>query len=89
VSCIRFTKGEAKKALQKKFCGSSFLSRQPHALHPRREWASSDDLRLPVPVGNPALISLDVPLIAFVGIVGRRRKKILTCTQTRYNKSKD
>jgi hypothetical protein len=28
---------------------------------------------------NPTLISLDLPLTAFVGIIGRR--KILTCTQ--------
>jgi hypothetical protein len=29
---------------------------------------------------NPALIGLDLPLIALIGITGRRRKKILTCT---------
>jgi hypothetical protein len=33
-----------------------------------------------VPIGNPALISLDLPLVALVGITERRRK-ILTCTQ--------
>jgi hypothetical protein len=38
-------------------------------------------------VGNPALIGLDLPLTALVGIAERRRK-ILTCTQNRYNKSK-
>jgi hypothetical protein len=31
-------------------------------------------------VGNPAHISLDLPLIALVDITGRRRK-ILSCTQ--------
>jgi hypothetical protein len=44
-------------------------------------------LHLRVPLGNLALISLDLPLISLIGIVGRRRK-ILTCTQKRYNKSK-
>jgi hypothetical protein len=33
-----------------------------------------------VPVGNPALLGLDLPLTALVAITGRRRK-ILTCTQ--------
>jgi hypothetical protein len=87
----RIIKGEAKRALQKiehSFCGSSFLSHQAYALRPRREWASSDDIRLSVPVRKPALIGLDVPLTALIGITGRRRKKILICTQTRYNKSK-
>jgi hypothetical protein len=32
------------------------LSRKAHSLHPRREWASSVDLHLRVPVGNPALM---------------------------------
>jgi hypothetical protein len=40
---------------------------------------SSDDLHLRVPVGNPALLGLDLPLTALVGVAGRRRK-ILTCT---------
>jgi hypothetical protein len=38
-------------------------------------------------VGNLALIGLDLPPTALIGVTGRR-KKILTCTQTRYNKSK-
>jgi hypothetical protein len=50
--------------------------------------ASSDDLHLRVPVENPALIGLDLPLTAIVGIAGRRRK-ILTCMQiNKNNKSK-
>jgi hypothetical protein len=40
---------------------------------------SSDDLHLRVPVGNPALIDLDLQLTALVGI-DRRRRKILTYT---------
>jgi hypothetical protein len=40
-----------------------------------------------VPVGNPALIGLDLPLIALIGVTGRR--KILTCTEDKNNKSKD
>jgi hypothetical protein len=41
-----------------------------------------------VPVGNPALNGLDLPLTTLVGVVGRRRK-ILTCTQiNKNNKSK-
>jgi hypothetical protein len=40
-----------------------------------------------VPVGNSALISLDLILTAIIGIAGRR--KILTCTQiNKNNKSK-
>jgi hypothetical protein len=46
--------------------------------------ASLDDLHLRVPVGNIALISLDLPLTALVGIAGRRRM-ILTCTQINKN----
>jgi hypothetical protein len=43
---------------------------------------------LRVPVGNPTLIGLDLPLTALIGIVVRRRN-ILTCTQTnKNNKSK-
>jgi hypothetical protein len=37
-----------------------------------------------VPVGNLDLISLDIPLLALVGVAGRRRK-ILTCTQINKN----
>jgi hypothetical protein len=49
---------------------------------------STNDQYLWVPVGNPALIGLDLPLSTLVGITGRRRK-ILTCTQiTKNNKSK-
>jgi hypothetical protein len=41
-----------------------------------------------VPVGNPALIGLDLPLPTLIGVGGRRRK-ILTCTQiNKNNKSK-
>jgi hypothetical protein len=70
------------------FCESVRLSRQTHTLRPRKEWASSDDLHLRVPVGKPALIGLDLPLTALTDITGRRRK-ILTCTQiNKYSKSK-
>ena len=86
---LGFTKDEAQNALQKiiRVCGSVCLSRQAHALRPRREWAPSDDLHLRVPVGNPALLGLDLPLTALVGVAGRRRK-ILTCTQIKTTKSK-
>jgi hypothetical protein len=40
-----------------------------------------------VPVGKLALIGLDLPLTALVGIAGRRRM-ILTCIKKIYNKSK-
>jgi hypothetical protein len=33
-----------------------------------------------VPVGNPALLGLDLPLTALVGVT-RRKRKIFTCTQ--------
>jgi hypothetical protein len=50
--------------------------------------ASSNDLHLRVPVGNLALIDLDLPLIALIDVAGRR--KILTCTQIdKNNKSKN
>jgi hypothetical protein len=46
-----------------------------------------DDLHLLVPVLNPALIGLDLPLPSLVSVTGRR--KILTCTQiNKNNKSK-
>jgi hypothetical protein len=38
---------------------------------------------LRVPVGNPALIGLDIPLTTLDGVAGRR--KILTCTQINKN----
>jgi hypothetical protein len=37
---------------------------------------------------NIALISLDISLIALVGVTGGWRRNILTCTQKRYNKNK-
>jgi hypothetical protein len=37
---------------------------------------------------NPALIGLDLPLIALIGITGRRRKTILTCTQDKTTRAK-
>jgi hypothetical protein len=46
-----------------------------------------DDLRLQILIGHPALIGLDLPLIALVGIT-RRRKKILTCTQDKTTRAK-
>jgi hypothetical protein len=64
-----------------------FISHDRHTLFTLEEWASSNDPHLRVPVGNPALIGLDLPLTALVGVVGRR--KILTCTQiNKNNKSK-
>jgi hypothetical protein len=70
------------------FSGSVHLSQQAYTLHPRREWASSDDLHLRVSVGNPVLIGLDLSLTALVSVIERRRK-ILTCTQiNKNNKSK-
>jgi hypothetical protein len=38
---------------------------------------------LRVPVGNPALLGLDLPLIALIGVAGRRRKNL---TYTQINK---
>jgi hypothetical protein len=88
---LGFTKDKAQNGASEdnqSLCGSVRLSRRAHTLHPRRVSAYSDDLCLWVPVGNPALISLDLPLTALIGIVGRRRK-ILTCTRiNKNNKSK-
>jgi hypothetical protein len=56
-------------------------------LHPRREWASSVNLHLRVPVGNPALINLNLPLTALIGVT-KRKRKILTCTQMKQNHKK-
>jgi hypothetical protein len=73
---LEFTKAEA------------FISHgKAHTLRPRREWTSTNDLHLRVPVGNPTLIGLDLPLTALIGVTGRRRM-ILTCTQIENNKSK-
>jgi hypothetical protein len=53
----------------------------------RGQGAGAGVLHLRVPVGNPALIGLDLPLTALIGVTGRR--KILTCTQiNKNNKSK-
>jgi hypothetical protein len=82
-----FISGRMRKILTC-LCGSVYLSWQAHTLRPRREWASSDDIHMWVPVRNPALIGLDLSLIALVGVTGRMRK-ILTCTQiNKNNKSK-
>jgi hypothetical protein len=66
------------------FCGSVRLSRQAHTLHTRRVRASSNDLHLWVPVGNAALIGLDLPLTAIIDATERVRK-ILICTQINKN----
>jgi hypothetical protein len=92
MSCIRVLqqKWKLQKAASKdnsEFMQKRFSHRQTYSLRPRREQASSDNLHLRVPVGNPALIGLYLPLTALIGVTGRRRK-ILTYTQTRYNKSK-
>jgi hypothetical protein len=88
---LEFTQDKSPKCASKdnqSFCGSVRLSWQAHTLRPRREWASSDDLHLWVPVGNPALTGLDLPLPILIRVAGRRRK-ILTCTQiNKKNKSK-
>jgi hypothetical protein len=57
-----------------------FISHDGHTLFVLEEWASSDDLHMQVPVGNLALIGLDLPLTALIGVAERRRK-ILTYTQ--------
>jgi hypothetical protein len=54
------------------------LSHKAHTLHPRRGWAPSNNLRLWVPVGNPARIGLDLPLTTLVNVT-RRRRNIITC----------
>jgi hypothetical protein len=45
---LEFTKDEAQNMLKnnQSFSGSVHLSQQAYTLHPRREWASSDDLHL-------------------------------------------
>jgi hypothetical protein len=90
VPCIRVTKEGSSKDNFKRYLRvllKRFSHCHAHTLRPRREWASSDDLHLQVPIGSPDLIGLDLPLIALIGVTGRRRKN-LTCTQTRNNKSK-
>jgi hypothetical protein len=47
---------------------------------PKKRMLSIDALGLRVPIQSPALISLDHPLTALVGIA-EKRKQILTCTQ--------
>jgi hypothetical protein len=70
------------------FCGNIHLSQQTHTLRPRREWASSDDLHLWVLVGNPALIGLDLPLTALIGVAGTRRKILIGTQINKNNMSK-
>jgi hypothetical protein len=86
---LEFIKAEAPKDCTKdnEFMWKHFSYRQTHTLHPIRGRASSDNLHLWVPVGNPALIGLNLSLTALIGVAGGRRK-IFTCTRTRYNKSK-
>jgi hypothetical protein len=86
---LGFIKDKAQNVLQKiiRVFAEAFVSHDRHTLFAVEEWTSSDDLHLQVPVGNPALNGLDLPLIALVGVTGRR--KILTCTQiNKNNKSK-
>jgi hypothetical protein len=40
-----------------------------------------------VPVGNPALIGLDLPLTALIGVTGRKRK-VLTSTHMKQKPQK-
>jgi hypothetical protein len=82
MSCIKFREVEVKRALQKIVYSffKWFLSRQAHTLRSRRDWTPSDDLSLRVPIGNLALIDLDLPLIALDDIAERRRRKIINCT---------
>jgi hypothetical protein len=79
---LGFTKDIAQNVLQKiiRVFTEAFVSHDRHTLFALEESASSDDLHLRVPVGNPGLLDLDLPLTALVGVVGRMRK-ILTCTQ--------
>jgi hypothetical protein len=72
-------KFEAKRELQKIEQSFAKVVSLTSSTHPSP--APSDDLRLQVPAGNPALISLDLPLAAIISIV--RRRNILTCTQTK------
>jgi hypothetical protein len=66
----------------------AFVSHDRNTIFTLEESGSSEDLHLRVPVGNPALIGLDLPLPTLVDVIGRRRK-ILTCTQiNKNNKSK-
>jgi hypothetical protein len=60
----------------------AFISHDKHTLHLRREWTSSEDLHMRVPVGNSILIGLDLSMTVLVDVT-ERRKKIITCTQTK------
>jgi hypothetical protein len=74
-------RGSSKRLIReitRSLCGSDASHHQVHPPHPRDECTSSDALCLRVSAGNPTLISLGLPLTAFVSIIGRR--KILTCT---------
>jgi hypothetical protein len=71
----------------------SSLTSDTHTLRSRRAWASSDDLHQRVPVENPVLIGLDLPLPSLIGldlslpslIDVAGRSKILTYTQINKN----
>jgi hypothetical protein len=80
-----FTKVEAKSASKDRTCfsGSNSLIRQVHSPHPRGECLPQHALSLGwVPIQSPALIGLNLPLMAIAGIVERGKK--LTCTQDIY-----
>jgi hypothetical protein len=84
VTCIRVYKRQSPKCAlkdNKSFFAEAFVSHDSHTLSALEESGPPlDDLHLRVPVENPALLSLDLPLTALIGIAGRRRK-ILTCTR--------
>jgi hypothetical protein len=75
------------KRYNRVFTEAIHLSYHAHTLHPKRERASSDDLHLRVPVGNPPLIGMDLPLITLIG-VAERRSNILTCTKIKTTRAK-
>jgi hypothetical protein len=83
---LEFTKEKAPKDASKdnQSFVEALISQDRHTLRRRREWVSSDDLHLRVPVGNITLIGLDLPLTALVGVAGRMRK-ILTHIQINKN----
>jgi hypothetical protein len=65
----------------------AFLSHDRHMLFALEE-SEPPRMIYTYPVGNLALLGLNLPLTALVGVAGRRRKN-LTCTPiNKHNKSK-
>jgi hypothetical protein len=87
---LEFTQDKAQKLLQRiiRVFAEALVSHDKHTLFALEESGPPRTTYTWVPVGNPALIGLDLPLTTLISIA-KRRRKILTCIQiNKNNKSK-